>query len=98
MAGRMQKQILGETSAAQRPLIIAPAALCTRRGRDLIASLKMIRAPVIAMESPRGINDPVLGCYAEVLAAADLIVLLGKPLDFTLRFGRSRRRSIRSAG
>jgi thiamine pyrophosphate-dependent acetolactate synthase large subunit-like protein len=41
------------------------------------------------MESPRGINDPVLGCYAEVLAQADLIVLLGKPLDFTLRFGRT---------
>ena len=84
------ERILGEISAAQRPLIIAPAALCTRRGRDLIASLEnLIRAPVIAMESPRGINDPVLGCYAEVLAAADLVVLLGKPLDFTLRFGRS---------
>jgi acetolactate synthase I/II/III large subunit len=41
----------------------------------------------VAMESPRGINDPGLGAFAEVLAKADLIVLLGKPLDFTLRFG-----------
>src|SRR5690348_15878661 len=40
------------------------------------------------MESPRGINDPALGAFAEVLGEADLIVLLGKPLDFTLRFGR----------
>ena len=84
------ERILGEMAAAQRPLIIAPPTLCTRRGRGFIASLeKAVRAPVIAMESPRGINDPVLGCYAEVLAHADLVVLLGKPLDFTLRFGRS---------
>jgi acetolactate synthase I/II/III large subunit len=84
------ERIVGEIAAAQRPLIIAPPALCTRRDRALIASLEnAMRAPVIAMESPRGINDPALGCYAEVLAQADLIVLLGKPLDFTLRFGRS---------
>ena len=43
--------------------------------------------PVVGMESPRGINDPALGAFAEVLAQADLLVLLGKPLDFTLRFG-----------
>jgi acetolactate synthase-1/2/3 large subunit len=84
------ERILGEISAAQRPLIVTPPALCTRRGRGLAARLEnAVHAPVVAMESPRGINDPVLGCYAEVLAEADLIVLLGKPLDFTLRFGRS---------
>ena len=38
------------------------------------------------MESPRGINDPSLGAFAEVLRRADLILLLGKPHDFTLRF------------
>jgi acetolactate synthase-1/2/3 large subunit len=43
--------------------------------------------PVIGMESPRGTIDPSLGAFAEVLAQADLIVLLGKQLDFTLRFG-----------
>jgi len=42
--------------------------------------------PAIGMESPRGINDPSLGAFADVLAQADLIVLLGKPHDFTLRF------------
>ena len=43
--------------------------------------------PVIPMESPRGLNDARLGAFAEVLRQADLIVLLGKALDFTLRFG-----------
>jgi acetolactate synthase I/II/III large subunit len=84
------RQILAEIADARRPLIVAPPALCTRRGRTLMAALEnAIRVPVIPMESPRGINDPCLGCYTEVLADADLIVLVGKPLDFTLRFGRS---------
>jgi acetolactate synthase-1/2/3 large subunit len=38
------------------------------------------------MESPRGINDPGLGAFAEVLKEADFVVLLGKQPDFTLRF------------
>jgi acetolactate synthase-1/2/3 large subunit len=42
--------------------------------------------PAIAMESPRGINDPSLGAFTEVLREADLLVLLGKAHDFTLRF------------
>jgi acetolactate synthase-1/2/3 large subunit len=46
-----------------------------------------LAVPVIGMESPRGVNDPGLGAFAEILAEADLVVLLGKPLDFTLRFG-----------
>jgi acetolactate synthase-1/2/3 large subunit len=35
------------------------------------------------------VNDPALGALAEVLQQADLVLLLGKKLDFTLRFGRS---------
>ena len=46
-----------------------------------------IGVPVVCMESPRGINDPALGAFAEVLREADLVVLLGKQPDFTLRFG-----------
>ena len=38
------------------------------------------------MESVRGIRDATLGRYGEVLRRADLIVLLGKPLDFTLQW------------
>jgi acetolactate synthase-1/2/3 large subunit len=43
--------------------------------------------PVLGMESPRGINDPGLGAFSEILSEADLVVSIGKPLDFSLRFG-----------
>jgi acetolactate synthase-1/2/3 large subunit len=72
--------------AAQRPLILAGPALL--RSGDLLAELADTSGvPVIGMESPRGVNDPALGSFAGMLAQADLIMLLGKPLDFTLRFG-----------
>ncbi len=81
--------VLAELGAAKRPLVIAPPALCTPRGRGLLAALRgALGLPVIAMESPRGLNDPALGALAETLAEADLVLLLGKALDFTLRFGR----------
>lgn len=80
--------IVARVHTAKRPLLITSPALCTTPGRALATQLQFaIGAPVIGMESPRGINDPGLGAFAEVLAQADLIVLLGKPLDFTLRFG-----------
>ena len=80
--------LVTEVREAKRPLLITSPALCTTHGRALAAQLQTaLGAPVIGMESPRGINDPSLGAFAEVLAQADLIVLLGKPLDYTLRFG-----------
>ena len=80
--------ILKALAAADRPLLLAGPQLC--HSGDLSALRKLQQAagiPVIAMESPRGINDPRLGAFAEVLGRADLIVLLGKASDFTLRFG-----------
>jgi acetolactate synthase-1/2/3 large subunit len=44
--------------------------------------------PVVGMESPRGVNDPSLGAFAEVLAHADVVLLIGKRRDFTLKFGK----------
>jgi acetolactate synthase-1/2/3 large subunit len=44
--------------------------------------------PVVGMESPRGTNDPSLGAFAEMLARADCVLLIGKRMDFTLGFGR----------
>ena len=46
---------------------------------------------VIPMESPRGLKDPSLGALAAVIPDADLIVLAGKCLDFTLGFAARRR-------
>jgi acetolactate synthase-1/2/3 large subunit len=43
-------------------------------------------APSIIMESPRGIADATLGALPDVVKRADLIVLLGKALDFTMRW------------
>ena len=43
---------------------------------------------IVPMESPRGLKDPSLGSLSEVIPEADLIVLAGKCLDFTLGFGR----------
>jgi acetolactate synthase-1/2/3 large subunit len=45
--------------------------------------------PVIGMESPRGTSDPSLGRLAQVLKKADAVLLLGKRLDFTLKFGEA---------
>ncbi|TAL81965.1 MAG: thiamine pyrophosphate-binding protein [Candidimonas sp.] len=83
-------QILAQIDGAQRPLVLCGPTLCSTQGRVQMAQLqRVIQAPVIGMESPRGINDPSLGAFAEMLAQADLIVLLGKPLDFTLRFANA---------
>lgn len=90
LAARKAVQILKEINGSARPLVLCGPALCGAQGRGSMAQLEdALRAPVIGMESPRGINDPGLGAFSEVLAQADLIVLLGKPLDFTLRFGNA---------
>lgn len=72
--------------AAQRPLIIAGPAAMRKGTRELEEATGI---PVIGMESPRGVNDPSLGHLAGILARADLVLLLGKRVDFTLRFGKA---------
>ena len=74
--------------AAERPIILVGPHLCTALGRAAQRALEAkLGVPVVGMESPRGLNDPCLGAFAEELQKADLLVLLGKPLDFTLKFG-----------
>src|ERR1019366_2244181 len=55
---------------------------------------EVLQIPVIGMESPRGIADPSLGAFAQILAQADCILLLGKRLDFTLKFGSAARAAL----
>ncbi len=79
--------ILATLAEAKRPLILAGPLFTTPQRRDLMTALSAATGvPVVPMESPRGVNDPNLGAFAEVLRQADLIVLLAKPLDFTLKF------------
>ena len=85
---RTADDVLDKLSKAKRPMLLTGASLCRSGGPELLhAFQEQTGVPAVGMESPRGINDPSLGAFAEVLAQADLLVLVGKPLDFTLRFG-----------
>lgn len=75
---------------AQRPLLLAgPSAARVHQRAAWQARSEALATPLLCLESPRGLRDPSLGAAAECLAGADLLVLAGKPLDFTLGFGRS---------
>ena len=76
--------------AARRPLILTGPVSVTHVGRERMARLEEAAGiAVVGMESPRGIADPSLGAFAEILAQADCVLLLGKRLDFTLKFGKA---------
>jgi len=76
--------------SAARPLILLGPTLAHAPVAALVQQLAdATGVPALCMESPRGINDPALGAVAGVLAKADLVVLIGKQPDFTLRFGKS---------
>lgn len=80
--------LLAELERARRPLVLTGPAMANGAGRAARERLEAaLGVPVVCMESPRGVNDPALGAFAEVLREADLLVLLGKQPDFTLRFG-----------
>ena len=77
-------------SGAQRPLVLVGPSMLTRAGRRRLASLEeALGVPVVGMESPRGVNDPSLGDFNAVLGRADCVLLLGKRVDFTLKFGKA---------
>jgi acetolactate synthase-1/2/3 large subunit len=81
---------LAMLGAAKRPVICAGSALNTQAGLAALAALEAACGlPIAMMESPRGLMDPSIGDFGAMLAQADLVLLLGKPVDFTLRFGRS---------
>lgn len=80
--------VISALQDARAPLILCGPMLCHVPMTGVVARLKeVVGVPVLKMESPRGINDPSLGAFADVLGRADLIVLLGKPHDFTIKFG-----------
>lgn len=80
---------LGELlNAARRPLVLAGPTSARSHGRSARAAVQAaLGLRIIPMESPRGLKDPSLGALAGILPSADLIVLAGKRLDFTLGFG-----------
>jgi acetolactate synthase I/II/III large subunit len=87
--GRFVEAMLDRLRRAKRPMILAGPSSTTKPGRDRLARLEAASGiPAVAMESPRGIADPSLGAFGEMLAQADCVLLLGKRLDFTLKFGK----------
>jgi acetolactate synthase-1/2/3 large subunit len=83
--------VLGAIAAAERPVIFAGPQLSGPSGRTLLARLEAAtKTPAVVIESPRGIADATLGALSDVVRCADLIVLLGKALDFTTRWASGR--------
>ena len=88
LADAVADAVLAILAEAKRPLLIAGPQLANRAGRQLLARLEAaLEAPVCIMESPRGLADAGLGAIGAVVPEVDCVLLLGKTLDFTLRFG-----------
>ena len=80
-------KVLAAIAGAARPIIIAGPQLSTVDGRALLQKVEAATgAPAVIMESPRGIGDATLGAFPDLIKRADLIVLLGKALDFTTKW------------
>jgi acetolactate synthase-1/2/3 large subunit len=83
-------KVIAELAAAAKPVMICGPAMCGERGRGIMRkAADALDVPVLGMESPRGANDPGLGAFSQILSEADLVALIGKPLDFSLRFGEA---------
>ena len=81
-------RVLAELQDARRPLIVVgPAMARGARGAAVTALSHATGIPALPVESPRGLNDPWLHMAANVFAQVDVVLLLGKRLDYSLRFG-----------
>jgi acetolactate synthase-1/2/3 large subunit len=85
-AVRRTLDLLGE---AKRPLILLGPSMARARRRQLVDRLTEVTGvPALVMESPRGVNDPALHGASACLPEADLVLLLGKALDYSVKFGQ----------
>jgi acetolactate synthase-1/2/3 large subunit len=86
--GAGARQLVELLADAKRPLIaVGPAMARAGRWAAVRRFSELTGIPALPVESPRGVNDPWLRFAAARLAVADVVVLLGKRLDFALRFG-----------
>ncbi len=85
---RVAGNVLTALAGAARPLIVTGPVMGRGDGKRIAARLEeRTGIPVVLMESPRGVNDPCLGAFAEPLAEADMVLALGKMVDFSFQFG-----------
>ncbi|MCB0006831.1 MAG: thiamine pyrophosphate-binding protein [Anaerolineales bacterium] len=86
--GAWVEQMIAAIRAARRPLLLlGPAEKRSTASHGLLRILRERGLPLIGLEDPRGSSEASLGTFARELAQADLVILLGKPLDFMLRAG-----------
>ena len=81
-------KLVKSIASAKKPLIIVGPFFGMPCHRDKLKKIEnQLNIPVVLMESPRGFNDPRLGNIKSMLRLADLIIVVGKPVDFTLSYG-----------
>ena len=89
-SARAVDKTLALVAAARRPLILlGPAMARGARGAAAARLCDTTGVPALAMESPRGFNDPWLHLAAPLLGQADLLLLLGKKPDFVVGFAQA---------
>ena len=89
LSGPFTDEIADLIARAKRPIVLTgPCMNRSRESERLSALQRLLRVPVVSMESPRGLRDPALGAFSDVLAASDLVVMLGKSIDFSVGFAR----------
>jgi len=82
------RRLLELLEASRHPLILTGSAMSRPARAESVERLSSATGiPALAMESPRGVNDPWLHMAATYLERADFVLLLGKRLDFAVRFG-----------
>ena len=81
------RTLLETLKSSERPLALLGQGVNRLARKQIPSGLLLGGLPMVNMESPRGVNDPSLGAFPEVLKESDLILLLGKKLDFGLKFG-----------
>ena len=82
------RRLLELLEASRHPLILTGSAMSRPARAESVERLSSATGiPALAMESPRGVNDPWLHMAATYLEQADFVLLLGKRLDFAVRFG-----------
>jgi acetolactate synthase-1/2/3 large subunit len=78
------RRIVDVLADAKRPLILLGPAMARPRRRAIVDRFcEVTGIPALAMESPRGINDPALHAASASLPEADVVLLLGKALDYS---------------
>ncbi|MGI9426531.1 MAG: thiamine pyrophosphate-binding protein [Hyphomicrobiaceae bacterium] len=84
---QVYRDIAASLHGAARPMILAGPAFCRPHWKTALSTVsRQQNVPVVPFESPRGLRAPRLGAFADVLKQSDLIVTLGKPLNFMLGF------------